>query len=76
VEPVKLAEDMQQYCTQKEGDHVCALAGGGFEDIQGSYDLIINGTAASLQGIMPPISESCLAANVHCYDMMYGGRKR
>ena len=37
-------------------------------------DLIINGTAASLQGIMPPIPESCLGAEVHCYDMMYGGR--
>jgi len=52
----------------------CELAGGGFADIQGEYDLIINGTAASLQGIMPPIPESCLATAVHCYDMMYGGR--
>ena len=65
---VELAADMQAL---KES---CDLAGGGFADIQGEYDLIINGTAASLQGIMPPIPESCLAAGVHCYDMMYGGR--
>ena len=56
----------------------CELAGGGFADItnagQGEFDLIINGTAASLQGIMPPIPTSCLADGVHCYDMMYGGR--
>jgi len=64
----ELAGDMQAL---KEK---CTLSGGGFADIEGEYDLIINGTAASLQGIMPPIPESCLAAGVHCYDMMYAGR--
>ena len=67
-----LANDMQDL---REN---CELAGGGFNDIvnhgDGEYDLIINGTAASLQGIMPPIPTSCLADGVHCYDMMYGGR--
>ncbi len=65
---MELVNDMQ---VLSEG---CELSGGGFADIEGEYDLIINGTAASLQGIMPPIPESCLAAGVHCYDMMYGGR--
>ena len=65
---VELASDMDSL---KEN---CLLAGSGFVDISGEYDLIINGTAASLQGIMPPIPESCLANGVHCYDMMYGGR--
>ena len=66
----ELANDMQALT---EG---CELAGGGFADIgaNAEFDLIINGTAASLQGIMPPIPVSCLAAGVHCYDMMYGGR--
>jgi len=64
----ELANDMQDL---REN---CELAGGGFKDIEGEYDLIINGTAASLQGIMPPIPVSCLADGVHCYDMMYGGR--
>ena len=64
----ELANDMQDL---REN---CELAGGGFKDIEGEYDLIINGTAASLQGIMPPIPTSCLADGVHCYDMMYGGR--
>ena len=64
----ELANDMQDI---REN---CELAGGGFKDIEGEYDLIINGTAASLQGIMPPIPVSCLADGVHCYDMMYGGR--
>lgn len=64
----QLVEDMQSLT---EG---CKLKGGGFADIESEFDLIINGTAASLQGIMPPIPESCLASGVHCYDMMYGGR--
>lgn len=72
---VELAADMQLFAQYPpdQGEN-CELAGGGFNDIDGEFDLIINGTAASLQGIMPPISESCLAAGVHCYDMMYGGR--
>ena len=64
----ELASDMQQLNT----DVACSLSGGGFTDIDGEFDLIINGTAASLQGVMPPIPESCLVAGVHCYDMMYG----
>ncbi|MEE9444300.1 MAG: shikimate dehydrogenase [Cocleimonas sp.] len=65
---VELANDMQGLTEN------CELAGGGFADINSEYDLIINGTAASLQGIMPPIPLSCLADGVHCYDMMYSGR--
>jgi len=65
---VELINDMKAL---NEG---CEMSGGGFGDIEGEFDLIINGTAASLQGIMPPIPLSCLAQGVHCYDMMYGGR--
>lgn len=48
------------------------IAGGGFEQIGGEFDLIINGTAASLQGDVPPIPETCLVSGGTCYDMMYG----
>ncbi len=71
---IELAADMQGLTTQLNSSSPCDLAGGGFAGIQGEFDLIINGTAASLQGIMPPIPESCLTSGVHCYDMMYGGR--
>jgi shikimate dehydrogenase len=37
-----------------------------------TFDLVINGTAASLQGELPPLSDHLLAANACCYDMMYG----
>ncbi len=44
-----------------------------FEQLQGdTFDIIINGTSASLQGELPPLPEKLLAANSSCYDMMYG----
>ena len=35
------------------------------------YDLIINGTAASLEGKLPGISPACLSPDSTVYDMMY-----
>lgn len=36
------------------------------------YDLIINGTAASLDHSLPGLPESCLSSETMVYDMMYG----
>lgn len=47
------------------------VSGGGFADIGGQFDLVINGTAASLQGDLPPLPAGCLAENGCTYDMMY-----
>lgn len=47
------------------------VRGGGFAEVDGEFDLIINGTAASLQGEVPPLPDSCLVAGGSCYDMMY-----
>lgn len=45
----------------------------GFEDLSGmQFDLVINGTSASLSGDLPPLPENLLADNACCYDMMYG----
>jgi shikimate dehydrogenase len=44
----------------------------GFDELMGSsFDIIINGTSASLQGTIPPLPENLLNANACCYDMMY-----
>ncbi|MCF6336495.1 MAG: shikimate dehydrogenase [Gammaproteobacteria bacterium] len=48
------------------------LTGGGFDDLAGQhFDLIINATAASLQGEVPPLPDETCTANTWCYDMMY-----
>lgn len=36
------------------------------------FDLIINGTSASLQGELPPLPDDLLLAGGRAYDMMYG----
>lgn len=52
-------------------DKAGILKGGGFNDIQGEFDVVINATAASLQGEVPPLPDSVLAKEACCYDMMY-----
>ena len=52
-----------------------AISASGFEDIEGRFDLVINGTAASLQGEMPPIPDHVVDQNTCCYDMMYGAEE-
>lgn len=42
-----------------------------FEELSGEFDLIINGTSASLSGELPPISASLVSASTVAYDMMY-----
>lgn len=38
------------------------------------FDVVINGTSASLQGELPPLPEGILAPEARCYDMMYGAQ--
>ena len=43
-----------------------------YDELSGhSFDLLINATSASLQGVMPPLPETILADNACCYDLMY-----
>ena len=48
--------------------HACS-----FEHIEGQqFDVVINGTSASLSGDLPPLPNKLLSTNACCYDMMYG----
>jgi shikimate dehydrogenase len=43
-----------------------------YSDLTGSsFDMIINGTSASLQGELPPLPQNILTEKAVCYDMMY-----
>jgi shikimate dehydrogenase len=48
-----------------------SISGGGYDDLSGSFDVIINATAASLHGEVPPLADDILNDNASCYDMMY-----
>ena len=48
------------------------ISGCGFDKIDGQFDLVINGTSASLSGELPPIPETVIHLETICYDMMYG----
>lgn len=82
LEPLLAAKPSQLTITNRTAERAEALAelfadhgnvdGGGFDELDGQhYDLVINGTAASLQGKMPPLPFDLLAEGATCYDMMY-----
>lgn len=49
------------------------VQGCGYHELEDEhFDLVINATAASLQGELPPLPEKLLANGATCYDMMYG----
>ena len=49
-----------------------AVVGGGYELMQEhSFDIIINGTSASLFGELPPVPQSSFACECCVYDMVY-----
>lgn len=42
-----------------------------FEDLTGSFDMIINGSAASMSGSLPPLKNELIGEQTWCYDMAY-----
>ncbi|HPE60192.1 MAG TPA: shikimate dehydrogenase [Thiolinea sp.] len=48
------------------------VSGGGYAALTGHFDLIINATAASIAGDLPPLPPGILVDGGSCYDMMYG----
>lgn len=48
-----------------------AMAARTFEALAGPFDLVINGTSASLQGDLPPLPGGLITEATVCYDMMY-----
>ncbi|QEP45084.1 shikimate dehydrogenase [Ectothiorhodospiraceae bacterium BW-2] len=50
-----------------------SINGGGYEALNrvAPFEIIINGTSASLAGELPPLPDSLLTGQSFCYDMMY-----
>ncbi|MCH2158334.1 MAG: shikimate dehydrogenase [Oleiphilaceae bacterium] len=46
-----------------------------FDDLSSAFDLVINGTSASLSGELPKISSEIFSSETHVYDMMYGDQE-
>lgn len=69
----RTAEKATGLALAKRIDGYQNIQGGGFNELQGkSFDIIINGTAASLKGEVPAIPDDVLSKGGVCYDMMYG----
>lgn len=64
---VSKAEDLA-----KDFSDLGKITGCGFDQVEGQFDLIINGTSASLSGELPPVPEAVVHQETTCYDMMYG----
>ena len=51
------------------------VSGCGFDALPGKqFDLLINGTSASLHGDLPPLPDDVLTPGAFCYDLMYGAQ--
>lgn len=65
---VSKAQDLARLFAQHGNVSAC-----GFGDIpKQAFDLVINGSSASLSGELPPIPIECIDEQSYCYDMMYG----
>jgi shikimate dehydrogenase len=45
---------------------------GGFQDLRGRFDLVINAVSAGLHGDMPPLPDDLFSPRGCAYDMVYG----
>jgi shikimate dehydrogenase len=82
LEPL-LAQNPAKLCiANRTASKACELArdfhelgnvcGSSLEALAGqSFDVVINGTSASLHGELPPLPRNLLANNAACYDMTY-----
>jgi shikimate dehydrogenase len=67
----KAVSMVNEFC--KNSAHAHVLAGGGYADLgQGSYDVVINATSASLTADLPPLPASAFEPSGLAYDMVYG----
>lgn len=64
---VARARELAEHFSDRQAVESC-----GYEELDGSFDLVINGTSAGLENKLPPLPDSLLADGAWCYDMVYG----
>jgi len=70
------------FVANRNGDRSASLAshfsmpgpldGGGLDEIEGAWDILINATSAGLHGDELPLDPDCFAPDALAYDMVYG----
>ena len=60
----------EQFAADAEQASV-ALSANNFAELEGDFDIVINGTSASLAGDLPEVS-AAIVNHARCYDMVYG----
>jgi shikimate dehydrogenase len=68
------AQQLALHFAETAGPSVILQACGYAEIPVKAFDVIINGTSASLQGDLPPLPEGIVGAHTLCYDMMYSAK--
>jgi len=51
--------------------HLGNIRSSAFQDLSEAFDIVINGTSASLSGDLPPLSAKVISPRTVVYDMMY-----
>jgi shikimate dehydrogenase len=67
-------EKAQQLASLLPQDNFIGLGLNQLNDVQQSFDLIINSTSASLTGDLPPIPDSIIISSACVYDMSYADK--
>lgn len=70
------------FVANRNGDRSASLAshfgmpgpldGGGLDEIEGAWDILINATSAGLSGSEIPLDPECFAVDALAYEMVYG----
>lgn len=61
------AESLAQDCAADE-----PVTGVALDAVEGTFDLVVNATSASLSGSVPALPGGIVGASTFCYDMVYG----
>ena len=68
----KAEELVKDFSVGKSAQEIKLLRASSLQIHARPFDIVINGTSASLHGAMPDLSPDILAPDACCYDMMYG----